>query len=473
MEAKKIHLNSFTVVICILYIIRHIIHIITEGIRLMTPENFIYNGVRVNIVSHTAATYNIIISGIFIVIICFILQKKKWAVVSFFIFQLINAISICAIKGDFTDIAVHIFASIVCCFILFLLLLLRNEGKSGWKVIFQDSTITFKKHNSHPKTTQIEDIMNPINAVYPIDNEKKCKTAENNNENKENEANKELWNKASKLSGIQKRKKRLLCVSLGILLIILLALTFGYQTYNTPERRYAEADTLFSHGNIKESLEAFKYLADKDNYSPAKTKLGILYLTNDSVPMDSVKGFEYLEETAIIDSTALEYLIYLYGGKTFKGIKHTNTTKANKYAQMALEQNKCIGAANLCLGSINIDNKKYELAYYYLTEAAKYRIPMANTFIGWLYLNGYGCEENDQKAREYFQKELSIGEEENALFFLGMIYKEGWGVDVSTHTAIKYLRSSAKLGNDDAKEELAKMKIKGIYNEDIFNIWEK
>ncbi len=61
----------------------------------------------------------------------------------------------------------------------------------------------------------------------------------------------------------------------------------------------------------------------------------------------------------------------------------------------------------------------------------------------------------------------------NALFFLGMMYEEGWGVSTSTHKAIKYLRSAAKLGNDDAKAELAKMKIKGIYNEDVFSIWEK
>ncbi len=77
MEAKRGNLNSIMFVICVLYIIRHIIHIITEGMKLMTSESLVYNGEKINIANHTVATYNIIISIAFIAIIVFILRKKK------------------------------------------------------------------------------------------------------------------------------------------------------------------------------------------------------------------------------------------------------------------------------------------------------------------------------------------------------------------------------------------------------------
>jgi TPR repeat protein len=462
-NTKSTSLSFITIAIFVLYIIRHFTHIITEGIKLATPETLNYNGVQLNIVNHTVALYNIAVSVIFVIIMICILQKRKWAVISFFAFQFVNAIAICIIQNNVADFGGHLLASVVCCIIFSLLLCIRNEGVSGWKLFFQPSL--GKKHKNDKilvANTSTEDIIHKVEPQSKADNIEEVSNHENIKLDK-------LHHKKRTYN----RKWILYAIGGISTFTLLISLTFGYYAYNTPERQYAKADTLLSHGQINEALDIYRNLADEDNYIPAKTKLGILYLTNDSVPMDSIVGFKYLEESAITDTTALKYLIYLYGGREYKGVTHTNTTKAYKYAQMALQQKKCTGAANLCLGYMNMNEEKYELSYYYLSEASKNKEPHANAFIGYLYLYGYGCEEDNEKAREYFEKELQIGQERNASYFLGLMYKEGWGVDINTHKAIKYLRMSAKLGDDSAKEELAKMKINGDYNEELFEMWEE
>lgn len=468
-EKNNPSLNSVTIVVCVLYMVRHIIHIITEGIKLITPESLVYNGVELNIVNHAAATYNVVASLPFVVILAFILKKKKWAVICFFIFQIANAFSLCMIQGDFANLGVHLFVSLVCCGILSLLLLLRNKGLSGWKIIFLNSK----------EKTQITQPQTHIEAEYTSElcemKEDNTHTAEHCKSETETKPVSLKKNKSKDQKQIfYGRKKYLLWGFSGFLMIaLLLVLSFGYKAYNTPERRLAKADTLLKQGNIEEALHEFKRLAEQDNCLAAKTKLGILYLTNDSVPTDSIAGFKYLEDAACMDTTALKYLINLYTGKEGKvGVYYTNFSKARKYAQLALGQKRCLGVANLCLGYINIQDEKYELAYYYLTEAAKSNEPKANAFLGYLYLNGFGCDEDYQKARIYCEKELAIGEEKNALYFLGIMYKEGLGVKVNTHRAIKYLRASAKLGAEWAKEELARMEMDGTYNEETFQLWE-
>ncbi len=107
----------------------------------------------------------------------------------------------------------------------------------------------------------------------------------------------------------------------------------------------------------------------------------------------------------------------------------------------------------------------------YIKEAAKIKEPKANVLIGYLCLNGFGCNEDYQKARIYLEKEFAIVEENNALCFLGIMYKDGLGVKANTHTAIKYLRASAKPGEERAKEKLARMEMDGAYTEALFELW--
>lgn len=440
--------NILTTIVCVLYLIRHIIHVITEGIKLTYPENFIYNGVKITIANHDMTIYNIVTSILFIVIMANILRKKKWAVISFFAFQLINAISIYAILKDFNDFGIHLAISIIYCIILFLLLQLRNNGIKGWNIIFNN-----QKHSNK--------------AIYKII--------------KEHILSKEIKEKISETKSEQEskekafsKKKILVTLFSSIFIIALIVLCISYNIGNSPQKLYEKADTLFVHGKIEDALDIYKQLAEKENYAPAKTKLGILYLTNDSVTIDSVAGFKYLEETAITDSLALEKLIYLYGGQESKGANHYNSQKLEQYTQLAFDQNRCLGAANIVLGMKCTKQEKYNLAYYYFTEATKYREPCANLGIGWLYLNGYGCEEDYYKAKEYLERELKINENSQAYYFLGMMYKEGAGVKKSMQNSIKYLQKAAKLGDENAKEKLAKIEMDKTDNKkNILNLWEE
>ena len=42
---------------------------------------------------------------------------------------------------------------------------------------------------------------------------------------------------------------------------------------------------------------------------------------------------------------------------------------------------------------------------------------------------------------------------------IGYLYKYGYGVDIDLGKAYKYLSKSAELGNDDAKKEVADLKM--------------
>lgn len=134
MEKKeKGNFNTFILLIFILVIIRHGMNIITQFLKLFTPETVEYNGQILEMANHTVAAYNIVLSIIAIASLILVLCKKIAGAYIFLALQIVNCIILSFVMDG--DVFVNIFATLVMCGIFVGALYLRKDGKSGWEVL--------------------------------------------------------------------------------------------------------------------------------------------------------------------------------------------------------------------------------------------------------------------------------------------------------------------------------------------------
>ncbi len=218
----KKELSYIIKIIIGIVIFRHIVNIVQTFIYMsMDGDNLFY--------------VNLAQSIIMIIILSFILMKKKWAVCAFFIFQLLNAFIVSGIKpGNFAynlsgDIVVSFFMMALMAGILFI----KNNGLSGWEIIF--GKIEFKAKNKKEKIIEIpKDCSNLVidkeeieTSSNPVSHAEEIKIKENpassiskeepiiNNENK---SLNNIVNKRFSLKNIS--NKVLLYIGIGVLLAI-------------------------------------------------------------------------------------------------------------------------------------------------------------------------------------------------------------------------------------------------------------
>ena len=167
-----------------------------------------------------------------------------------------------------------------------------------------------------------------------------------------------------------------------------------------------------------------------------------------------------MEETKDVDSLALQKLIDVYYPATSTAERYKDAHKCEKLVKEAIKKRWFVGMCYYILGNLAAAENDFSLAYYNWYKATEYNEGQAYDNLGWLYFNGNGCPKDDEKARSYWQKALEINNEDDyALYYLGILYKYGYGVDIALGKAYKFLTKSADLGNDDAKKEVADLKM--------------
>ena len=253
------------------------------------------------------------------------------------------------------------------------------------------------------------------------------------------------------------------------------------------------ADALFflsihqqNHDNLKEATQAAKRSLELGNEA-AKIKLG--EIQEDEKLMK--EGFNALKKK--VDSGDMHYAnslgyAYEFGIGTSLSIK-----EAMKYYEMAAKQNNALGMMNLADLYIQEDKlkkakpllvkaakKEYGYAQYllamnffdlysennkealfWLERAASNDEPHALYQLGLYY-----AEKADlAKSIQYYQRaaELNYGD---ALLELYYIYGEGIGVEQDDDKALFFLKKVAELGSQEAIEELAAMALSGQGNMD-------
>ena len=253
------------------------------------------------------------------------------------------------------------------------------------------------------------------------------------------------------------------------------------------------ADALFflsihqqNHDNLKEATQAAKRSLELGNEA-AKIKLG--EIQEDEKLMK--EGFNALKKK--VDSGDMHYAnslgyAYEFGIGTSLSIK-----EAMKYYEMAAKQNNALGMTNLADLYIQEDKLKkakpllvkaaekehgyaqYLLAmnfFYYKQENNKEALywlekSASNDEPEALYQLGlYYAEKADlAKAIKYYQRAAELNNAEAALE-LYYIYGEGFGVEQDEDKALFFLKKAAESGNQEVLDELAAMALSGQGNMD-------
>ena len=84
-------------------------------------------------------------------------------------------------------------------------------------------------------------------------------------------------------------------------------------------------------------------------------------------------------------------------------------------------------------------------------KAAKQGQVNAQHNLGFSYDDGRGVEQNDSKAREWYEK-AAKQEDANAQYNLGVMYEQGHGVKQSDSLAMRWYGRAAAQGHEQAKE---------------------
>ena len=253
------------------------------------------------------------------------------------------------------------------------------------------------------------------------------------------------------------------------------------------------ADALFflsihqqNNDNLKEATQAAKRSLELGNEA-AKIKLG--EIQEDEKLMK--EGFNALKKK--VDSGDIHYANSLGYAYEFGIGTPLNIKEAMKYYEMAAKQNNALGMTNLADLYIQEDKlkkakpllvkaaeKEYGYAQYllamnffdlysennkealfWLERAASNDEPHALYQLGLYY-----AEKADlAKSIQYYQRaaELNYGD---ALLELYYIYGEGIGVEQDDDKALFFLKKVAELGSQEAIEELAAMALSGQGNMD-------
>ncbi len=87
--------------------------------------------------------------------------------------------------------------------------------------------------------------------------------------------------------------------------------------------------------------------------------------------------------------------------------------------------------------------------------------PSVNNFLGFMYINGHGIEQNDEKAFNYYQLSADQGNL-TAQNNLGYMYQHGHHVEQNYEKAFNYYQLSADQGESFAQCHLAIMYLHGL-----------
>ena len=253
------------------------------------------------------------------------------------------------------------------------------------------------------------------------------------------------------------------------------------------------ADALFflsihqqNHDNLKEATQVAKRSLELGNEA-AKIKLG--EIQEDEKLMK--EGFNALKKK--VDSGDMHYANSLGYSYEFGIGTSLNIKEAMKYYEMAAKQNNALGMTNLADLYIQEDKLKkakpllvkaaekehgyaqYLLAmnfFYYKQENNKEALywlekSASNDEPEALYQLGlYYAEKADlAKAIKYYQRAAELNNAEAALE-LYYIYGEGFGVEQDEDKALFFLKKAAESGNQEVLDELAAMALSGQGNMD-------
>lgn len=163
-------------------------------------------------------------------------------------------------------------------------------------------------------------------------------------------------------------------------------------------------------------------------------------ITTDNTLRTMVEKYQNPYEISVLQPLKSSTLIW-----EAKGKEQVHTT-----AQHAFEQNPCDPYA---LGVTSCNYKDYKQAFNYFTDAFWQGDPRAQYACGWMYSQGYGIEQSDDKAFNCYVQAAYNGNAA-AQYALGWMYHNGRGVYQDNELAFRWYELAANNGNTDAQYAL-------------------
>lgn len=155
--------------------------------------------------------------------------------------------------------------------------------------------------------------------------------------------------------------------------------------------------------NQKSYAEAYFYLhqAAHQDHPQAKFLLGIMYLYGEGVPQSCAQAYQYLAESALEGNADAQYGL----GQSFFSPEEE-------------------------------DLQKLEQAAFWFEKASDQNHPGAKYYLGWMYEQGRGVEQNDSMAFLYYKEASDLGDLD-ARVNLGSLYQQGRGIALDLNKARK------------------------------------
>lgn len=229
---------------------------------------------------------------------------------------------------------------------------------------------------------------------------------------------------------------------------------------------YYELGEICENLNInKKALQWYEEgFANGDSY--CGNRLGNLFLYGEAVKEDQEKAFNYFCMAAKAGNV---YSIYNMGRCYDNGWGiNKNDNMAFKCFYEAAQQGHADSQRYLAYyfyegqGGAPVD---YSQSFYWANSAVEQGNSAAKYFLGRCYLYGNGVQQNPELAKKYFEENAAECDNDDSYRFIGEMYEVGRGVPVNKDRAIEYYKMAADAGNDDARDDL--LRLKGNF----FNKW--
>ncbi len=309
MEHKKGDINIIVKVVLLLFAFRHAVNIANNIILLNTPEYTTYQGIELKINDHTACTYNLLLSVVFIIVMIMVMKRKRKGVIAFFVLQAIN--TLLQISGSPSRTAEHLGAVIVSCLMFWLIMLIRKDGVSAMKMCL---------HNGYmPKEEEggaLTEIVEPQDKSMMV-NETVNETVNEREEESINISTMEsMEQEKPKERGLRfKPSKRIWWIALACL--VAGGISWGYYLNNTTEARYKRATELWDQGDVKRALPMLVRLGDEDDHFDAKVDVLRIYLKDRSGRINHRRCERYVRDCMEKEPMVLDWAInyYSYGNR--------------------------------------------------------------------------------------------------------------------------------------------------------------
>ncbi len=216
----------------------------------------------------------------------------------------------------------------------------------------------------------------------------------------------------------------------------------------------------FGQGVEKDNVKAKELFEAAVNEGCIESNVGLgwIYLTGDGVDADVSKAIEYFELAT--SGTELEWICEayrnlrdIYTGYYDEIIKDEN--KVDEYVAKVEELSSSwdpdyTGYNGLAYETIGNYDKALEWYQKADTSLSLYQI-------GWWYANGAnGFEQDNTKAREYFEKAADLGNA-GAMEWIAYFYENGMDVEKNINTAMDWYEKSGSAGNGSAYNAIGKI----------------